>query len=151
MHKSSGADFVHPQMGRGRETGAPNFSWPQALEKWKCPWGIFPWRKAGRLRPLENRGFPSLRGAPVTLLRNHYLSAEIGNLPRARSSPSLLPPLGPGNSTHSAEWVPRISIRFPTHDAGGIMLYPSSFASLSQCGYGESNPDLVLGKDAFYH
>lgn len=22
---------------------------------------------------------------------------------------------------------------------------------LHQCGYGESNPDLVLGKDAFYH
>ena len=24
-------------------------------------------------------------------------------------------------------------------------------STLMLCGYGESNPDLVLGKDAFYH
>ncbi len=45
----------------------------------------------------------------------------------------------------------RSGVRFPDAKRAGALLILTSFASLSLCGYGESNPDPVLGKDVFYH
>lgn len=62
-----------------------------------------------------------------------------------------IPPPDHARPIHSAEWILGLAFDSPHPLQYNIVVLRCASDYVFLCGYGESNPDLMLGKHSFYH